>query len=63
MSNDPTYVKSEIEAKPEYHIAWLLSEYLNDDAPIGWSNYRASARLLLEHYTVTRKNAQQEPKP
>ena len=34
---DPTYVKEEIEANPEWHVAWVLSEILNDNAPIGWS--------------------------
>lgn len=34
---DPTYVKAEIDAKPEWKEAFRLSELYNDNAPIGWS--------------------------
>ena len=36
---DPTFVKSEIDANPIWKRAFLLSEELNDNAPIGWSEY------------------------
>lgn len=53
--NDPTYQQAEIEANPEWHIAWLLSEMRNDNAPIGWGAYLPDARLILQHYEVERK--------
>jgi hypothetical protein len=34
---DPTYVRSEINAKPEWREAFRLSELYNENAPIGWS--------------------------
>jgi len=37
--NDPTYVKSEIEANPDWKLAFTLSEIDNDTAPLGWFKY------------------------
>jgi hypothetical protein len=53
--NDPTYVKTEIEANPVWELAWTLSEIMNDGAPIGWSKYIFAAECLLHNYTVTRR--------
>lgn len=53
--NDPTYVKSEIEANPEWKLAYSLSEMLNDNAPIGWRKYIPTARYLLSYYDIRKK--------
>ena len=34
--SDPTYVRAEIDAKPEWRDAFRFSELYNDNAPIGW---------------------------
>jgi hypothetical protein len=52
---DPTYVREEIEAKPEWALAFSLSEIMNDDAPLGWSRYIFPARCLLNEYDITKK--------
>ncbi len=54
--NDPTYDKREIEANPEWHVAWVLSEIQNDNAPLGWSKYRGTARCLLAYFDMEAKN-------
>ena len=36
---DPTYNPDEIKSSPVWYAAWVMSECLNDSAPIGWSNY------------------------
>ncbi len=54
---DPTYDKEQIKTKPEWYIAWILSEMRNDTAPIGWGKYRPDARAILNEYDVTRKGA------
>ncbi len=43
---DPTYNKVEIFAKPIWKAAWLMSEHLNDSAPLGWSRYIPVAETL-----------------
>lgn len=53
--NDPTYVRSEIEANPEWELAFTLSEIMNDNAPIGWSKYISVAKCLLKSYDIKRK--------
>lgn len=52
---DHTYVISEIEANPEWELAFALSEILNDNAPIGWSKYISVARCLLASYNISQK--------
>ncbi len=54
---DPTYVKEDIEARPEWDLAYTLSEIQNDNAPIGWSMYVWVAECLLNHYDITPKGA------
>jgi hypothetical protein len=49
---DPTYRKSEIEANLEWHVAWVLSEIENDNAPIGWSRHINTARCLLAAFDI-----------
>jgi hypothetical protein len=51
---DPTYVKADIEANPVWDLAFVLSEILNDGAPIGWSKYISTAECLLAHYEIKR---------
>ncbi|KKK55730.1 hypothetical protein LCGC14_3071620 [marine sediment metagenome] len=50
---DPTYEKEKIEADPIWRLAYLLSEFHNHNAPIGWSNFISDAQQLLEHYEMT----------
>ena len=47
--NDPTYDKKEIEANPVWHLAWFISELVNDLAPVGWGRYIKIARALYKH--------------
>jgi hypothetical protein len=49
---DPTYVKAEIEANPEWYLAWRLSEVDNDNAPIGWFRYISLAKWLLSTFEM-----------
>lgn len=44
---DPTYVQQEIDAKPEWKIAFILSELYNDNAPIGWSKFIPAAKKAI----------------
>lgn len=52
---DPTYVKEEIKSNPEWFVAWVLSEILNDGAPIGWSRYIGAAQCLLAAFEMKQK--------
>ncbi len=52
---DPTYVKAEIEANPEWELAFTISEIENDNAPIGWGRYITTAKCLLAAYDIKRK--------
>ncbi len=47
--NDPTYVQEEIDANPEWKLAFLLSEIDNDNAPLGWSKYNFIAGCLISN--------------
>lgn len=52
---DPTYDREQINANPEWELAFTLSEIENDNAPIGWSKYIFTARCLLSSYEIKRK--------
>jgi len=52
---DPTYERAEIEANPVWFIAWIISEHLNDNAPLGWSRYIGAANSILDHFDVKTK--------
>jgi hypothetical protein len=52
---DPTYIKTEIDANPEWKLAFFLSECENDHAPIGWGKYIWLAKLLLSKYEMKEK--------
>ena len=58
--NDPTYVKAEIDANPQWKLAWSLSEVDNDSAPIGWFRYIHMSNWLLDKYEMTEKASSQE---
>lgn len=53
--DDPTYNREEIATNPEWQLAWVLSEILNDAAPLGWSKYVSTARCLLAAYEMRLK--------
>lgn len=52
---DPTYDKSQIDAKPEWKLAFVLSEIMNDSAPLGWGKYIFAAECLLANFDITPK--------
>ena len=54
---DPTYVQSEIDANPDWKLAFWLSEIDNDHAPIGWFAYYTLARFLRQKYTMEEKKS------
>lgn len=58
MITDPTYSQAEIEANPEWQLAFILSEIQNDNAPIGWSKYIPVARCLLVGYDIRKKRVE-----
>ncbi len=45
--NDPTYELEVINANRLWKIAFELSEYDNDAAPIGWSKYITMASCVM----------------
>jgi hypothetical protein len=49
FGNDPTYVTEEIESNPIWHAAFIMSEILNDNAPLGWGKYIYAAERLQAH--------------
>lgn len=49
---DPTYDRDEIRSKPEWDLAWTISEIMNDNAPIGWSSYIFLAQCLQSKYEI-----------
>lgn len=57
---DPTYVRSQIDANPEWKLAFRLSEVDNDNAPIGWYRYAILARWLLQTFTIEEKSQPNE---
>lgn len=54
---DPTYNIKEIKANPTWHLAWALSEWHNDSAPIGWGRYLQIANFITEHFDITPKES------
>lgn len=55
---DPTYDRNVIEANPEWKLAFRLSEFDNDHAPIGWFRYCSMARWLLQNFDMTEKSGE-----
>ncbi len=56
MAFDPTYQREEIRKKPAWNLAFVISEVLNDSAPIGWAAYIPVAECLLAHFEIKEKN-------
>lgn len=46
-ARDPTYDKELIRHNGEWGIAFIISEMVNDNAPIGWSRYIPLAKEVL----------------
>ncbi len=46
--SDPTYEQDQIDANLIWRVAFILSEILNDNAPIGWGRYIYAAERLNE---------------
>jgi len=60
---DPTYSRKEIDANPEWRLAFLISEIVNDNAPLHWSTYIYQAECMIANgvvYTVTTKQEQEK---
>lgn len=55
MIKDPTYIKEVIDSKPEWKLAFELSEVDNDNAPLGWFDYIHLAHHLLLKYELKEK--------
>lgn len=56
MISDPTYNREEISKNLEWELAFVLSEIINDNAPIGWSRYISVAHsLITTFHIVSRK--------
>ncbi len=54
--HDPTYVPEAIQANPIWRLAFRLSEFDNDGAPIGWSRYIPMAEWLLVNFDMTERD-------
>jgi hypothetical protein len=44
----PTHDKKLIEANGAWHIAWILCQTIDDDAPMGWGKYIPAAQKLID---------------
>lgn len=51
--SDPTYARERIDANPIWRAAFILSEFLNDNAPIGWGRYISAAEALERDRQLT----------
>lgn len=47
--DDPTYNRAEIDKNPTWKIAFVISECLNDSAPLGWSKYIWVAEQIINN--------------
>lgn len=50
---DPTYNISDIKKNPLWYTAWIISECLNDNAPLGWSKYIWIAEEINKHIKLS----------
>lgn len=46
--SDPTYDKAIIESNPVWKLAFSISEFSNDNAPIGWGNHILLSDFLIK---------------
>lgn len=53
--NDPTYNRDEIKKKPEWELAFVISECINYKAPLEWSQYIHLATCLLANFDIKEK--------
>lgn len=60
MRADPTYVQKDIEANPDWALAFLMSEIDNASAPIGWGKYIPLASSLRSKFALTSKGGKYE---
>ena len=49
---DPTYNKKEIVKNPAWHIAWIISQCVDDEAPLGWSKRIWIADQIVKELNV-----------
>lgn len=47
MINSPTYDSKEIDENPIWELAFIISEILNDNAPLGWGQYIPLAESII----------------
>lgn len=52
---DPTYDTNEIKKNEAWHVAWVLAQIKDDDAPIGWAKWIPTAECLLATFKITPK--------
>ena len=52
---DPTYIQAEIDSKPEWKLAFRMSEVDNDNSPIGWSRYITLASWIIRTFDLLPK--------
>ena len=50
--NDPTYERDLINSNQVWKLAFIISEFINDNAPIGWGRYILLASHLINKYGV-----------
>lgn len=48
MAQDPTYDRDQIRMNGTWGIAFIISEMVNDGAPIGWGRYIPLAEEVLK---------------
>ena len=58
---DPTYRREEIDRNPAWRLAFVLSEIMNDGAPIGWGKYILAAECLLASFDVRPRDTTSPP--
>lgn len=52
---DPTYNTEEIKQNPIWHVAWVLAQIKDDNAPLGWSKWISTAECLLGTFDIIPK--------
>lgn len=48
LTTDPTYDKEQIRLNGTWGIAFIISEMVNDSAPIGWGKYIPLAKEVID---------------
>ncbi len=56
---DFTYDMEVIKTKPEWQLAWVMSEVMNNRAPIGWSKYIPHAQNILSTFDIKLKEGKE----